>query len=345
MTIVVTGSRRATEQSALISNFGGEPYIVPTVGITVPADDAEVEPLLRALMRGVDYAVFMTATGVRTMMLAAERLGVQDSVLRSLNSSGTTVVARSGKPAGELRRFGVKVDATPPTREEATADGILRLLQARGLTEKSVAILWHGSRNEKVREAILGAGGRDVFEGLSYHYSTVLEPRGADVLGSIGFRYKAPEEEAVIQLIQELVDGSRKIDAITFTSPPAVAGLFEVADEHGLGESLRRVLEVGGHPWDRRVGQARAAEGGGEEEEEQQQVEVTVKKGGDSGSSNSRRIIIVSVGPSTSRELDEHGLHVDVMPDVPAMGAMISALAEHVKSGMRSEGAAGVDRQ
>jgi uroporphyrinogen-III synthase len=295
LTVVVTGSRRAAEQSSLVSNLGGQPYVVPTVGISLPADDSDVEPFLKNLVSqdGVDYAVFMTATGVRAMMLAAGRLGMKDAVLRALNSSRTTIVARSGKPKGELLRTGIKVDASPP-REEATAAGILRLLRARGLAGKRVAILWHGSKGEALREGILAAGGRGVFECLTYHYSTVLEPEGAEVLGSIGFRYKAPDEQAVVQLILEVVERTRRIDAITFTSPPAVANLFEVAAEHGLDERLADALRANSH------------------------------------------VTVVAVGPSTRTELEEHGARVDVMPEVSAMGAMMNALAEHVRKSMGS---------
>ncbi len=292
LTIVVTGSRRAPEQSALVTNLGGTPYVVPTVGISIPRDDSEIEPFLRELVGspGADYAVFMTATGVRAMMLAAERLGLKKAVIEALNSNRTTVVARSGKPRVELARTGIKVDASPP-REEATASGILTLLQARGLAGKRVAIVWHGSKSEALGEGILAAGGRDVFECLTYHYSTVLEPEGAEVLGSIGFRYKAPDEQTVVQLIEEIVGKTRRVDAITFTSPPAVANLFEVAVEHGLEERLKNALR------------------------------------------ERRDIVIVAVGPSTKSELEEHGIRVDVMPEVSAMGAMMNALAEHVKKG------------
>ena len=222
------------------------------------------------------------------MVMAAERLGMKGEVLRALNSDLTTVVARSGKPRGELARTGIKVDASPP-REEATAVGILKLLQAKGVGGKRVAILWHGSMSETLGKGILAAGGRGVFECLTYHYSTVLEPEGAEVLGSIGFRYKAPDEGAVVKLIEEIIDGSRRIDAITFTSPPAVANLFEVAAEHCLEERLGDALK-------RRT-----------------------------------EIAVVAVGPSTRSELEEHGVRVDVMPQVSAMGAMMNALAERVK--------------
>jgi uroporphyrinogen-III synthase len=292
LTIVVTGSRRAPEQSALVTNLGGMPYVVPTVGISIPRDDSEIEPFLKELVgpEGADYAVFMTATGVRAMMLAAERSGMKDAVLRALNSDRTAVIARSGKPRGELARTGIKVDASPP-REEATAAGILKLLRSRGLAGKRVAILWHGSRSDALGRGILAAGGRGVFECLTYHYSTVLEPEGAEVLGSIGFRYKAPDERAVVQLIREVVERTRRIDALTFTSPPAVANLFEVAAEHGLEERLGEALRQRGD------------------------------------------IVVVAVGPSTRTELEEHGARVDVMPEVSAMGAMMNALAEHVKRG------------
>jgi uroporphyrinogen-III synthase len=290
LTIVVTGSRRAPEQSALVTNLGGTPYVVPTVGISIPRDDSEIEPFLRELVGspGADYAVFMTATGVRAMMLAAERLGLKSAVLDALNSEQTTVVARSGKPRGELARTGIKVDASPP-REEATAAGILGLLRGRGVAGKRVAILWHGSKNEALGEGIMAAGGRGVFECLTYHYSTVLEPEGAEILGSIGFRYKAPDERAVVQLIQEVIGKKRRVDAITFTSPPAVANLFEVAAEHGLEEGLKEALR---------------------ERDD---------------------VVIVAVGSSTRGELEEHGVRVDVMPEVSAMGAMMNALADHVK--------------
>jgi uroporphyrinogen-III synthase len=287
LTIVVTGSRRATEQSVLVSNLGGTPYVVPTVGISLPADDSEIEPFLKRLVGGADFAVFMTATGVRAMMNAAERLGVKKAVLDALNSRKTTVVARSGKPRGELSRWGVKVDASPPVGE-ATANGILKLLQGSDLDGKRVAILWHGSMNGTLKDGLLSAGAVDVYECLTYHYSKSLEADGAEVLRSIGFRYKAPDEQAVAQLVEEIIERSRRIDALTFTSPPAVANLFEMAAERGAEGRLVEALGRG-------------------------------------------EIAVVAVGPSTRSELEDgHGVKVDVMPEVSAMGAMMNALADHV---------------
>ncbi|HKT21243.1 MAG TPA: uroporphyrinogen-III synthase, partial [Nitrososphaerales archaeon] len=186
-TIVVTGSRRAVEQSALVSNLGGSPYVVPTVGISIPTTDSEVEPFLRELASPgrMDYAVFMTATGVRTMMLSAERLGLKDEILNSLSGSKTKVVARGGKPRGELAKHAIKVDSSPP-REKATASGIVELLKATGLKGAAVAMIWHGSRDESMVTAIREAGAREVLECVTYRYSRGLGPKEARLLGSMG---------------------------------------------------------------------------------------------------------------------------------------------------------------
>jgi len=245
MTVVVTGSRRAAEQSMLVTNLGGEPYVVPTVGISIPASDDEVKPFLARLTKGgVDYAVFMTATGVRALMLAAERLGMREALVGALNAPKTTVVARSSKPKGELVNQGVEVDATPP-REEATADGIVELLRGHGLEGKTVAILWHGSRNGSTSRQLADSGAKEVIECLSYRYSRGLGAGEAKVLRSMGFRYQAPEEGDVSKLIDEIVSGDRRLDAITFTSPPSVTNLFDAAAERGREGRLKEELNRG----------------------------------------------------------------------------------------------------
>lgn len=243
LTVVVTASRRAGEQAAIVSSLGGEPYVVPTVGIALPAGDAEIGSFLARVTSpaGVDYAVFMTATGVRAMVLAAERSGAKGALLSALNAPRTCVVARSGKPRRELVRQGIKVDASPQAKY-ATALGILRLLEGR-VSGKMVAVLWHGSRNGAISAGLLAAGARDVLECLAYRYSRELLDEGAEVLDSIGFRPSPPRKGDLERLIAEVSDGTRKIDAVTFTSPPAVVNLLEAAAELGLEGSFKKGLK------------------------------------------------------------------------------------------------------
>jgi uroporphyrinogen-III synthase len=284
-TVVITASRRATEQASLVSRLGGSPYVVPTVGISLTPDEGEVERFLRSIIReGVDFAVFMTGPGVQALMLMARKLLVQEALVGTLNSERTTVVARSGKPKEVLVRFGIEVDALPP-RDQATAAGIVALLRERDLSRKRVAILWHGAHTYSMREELLSAGVESVLECSTYAYSHQLDSRGAGVLKDMGFSVVPPSEEAVLRLIGEIIGRERVVDAMTFTSPPAARHFFEVAAQHGMVEDLKLALNEG--------------------------------------------VCIAAVGPSTKVAVEDRGVKVHVVPQLQAMGAMITALAEY----------------
>ncbi len=235
--VVVTASRRAAELSSLIAKMGGEPIVVPTVGITVPTADGEIEPFLREAIKGLDHVVFMTGTGVQMMMRTAERLCLATELKRSLNSPTVTVVARSGKPRAVLAKHGVKTDISP---QEPTTEGVVRLLGPR-VGGKKVGIVWQGSTVSWARERLLRSGASEVRECSPYRYSTEIDETGASVLGSMGFNFRRPNRAAIVDLITSLTSG-RPCDAITFTSPPAVENLLVVAEEEGMRERLLESL-------------------------------------------------------------------------------------------------------
>ncbi len=269
----------------MVSNLGGTPYVVPTVGISLAPNEDQVERFFRTIIDGgVDCAVFMTGPGVHALMLTARRHLMQEALVETLNSERTIVVARSGKPKGALATFGIEVDALPP-RDQATAAGIVALLRVRELSRKKVAILWHGAHSDSVREELLSAGAESVLECSTYAYSHELDGTGADVLKSMGFNVAPPSDDSVLRLIGEIIRRERIVDAITFTSPPAARHLFEIADEHGMEEELRLALNGG--------------------------------------------LCVAAVGPSTKQAVEDRGVHVHVVPQLQAMGAMITALAEY----------------
>jgi uroporphyrinogen-III synthase len=43
-----------------------------------------------------------------------------------------------------------------------------------------------------------------------------------------------------------------------------------------------------------------------------------------------KNVIVVAVGPSTMKAIEENYVHVDVMPDVYKMGAMIKSLSDYL---------------
>jgi len=236
LTVAITGSRRASELAHLISNFGGVPYVAPTVGIEVQEDvDLQVEDLVRRFVAGeFDYAVFMTGPGVYRLISTAQKLGLERELIDILNR--IYIVARSHKPQKILERYGVRVSLVP---SDNTSEGIALEMERLDLHGKGVAILWYGDSHSILRETLEQRGAK-AFEAMAYKYSLELEQRGAEVLAAVGFKYVSPDEKNILQLIDDLVAGT--IHIITFTSPPSARNLFRFAEAHGLDEELRRSL-------------------------------------------------------------------------------------------------------
>jgi len=280
LTVAITGSRRASELAHLITSFGGRPYLAPTVGIEARQDiSKEAEFFINKILEErIDYVVFMTGPGVYSLMSTAKNLGIEKKFAEALQA--TIFIARSLKPKIALANHGVKTDIIP---EENTAEGIVKLLKSFSIAGRNIAVLWHGSYSPLLKNE-LHAVGAQVFESSTYRYSLELKESGVRILEMMGFKYIPPDESKVVKLVEDI--GKRLIDAITFTSPPSVRDLFNIAEAYSLRESLQYHLN--------------------------------------------KEVIVVAVGPSTRKALDENDVHVDVMPDVYKMGAMIKSLSDYL---------------
>ena len=232
LTVAVTASRRALELAHLITNFGGIPYISPTVGIESNMDKSkEAEEFIKKIIEDkLDYVIFMTGPGVYSLMSAAKKIQMENNVIEALKH--TTVVARSLKPKIALANYGIKTDIVPV---ENTAEGIAKLLKSRCIQGKKIGVLWHGSYFPVLRNEMSAAGAK-IFECSTYTYSFDLKESGAKILEEMGFKYVSPDQDKVIKLIEAINKG--EIDAITFTSPPSVRDLFKIAESHRMKEPL-----------------------------------------------------------------------------------------------------------
>lgn len=177
----------------------------------------------------------MTGPGVYSLMSAAKNLGLDEKLVNALQQ--VTIVARSLKSKYALANHGVKTDFIP---EENTAEGIAKLLKNHDMSNKKVAVLWHGSYSPFLRNE-LNRVGAQAFELSVYTYSLMLKESGAKILRAMGFNYKTPNEAKVIELIEEVNKGL--VDAITFTSPPSAHDLFKIAELHHLKDSLQLSLD------------------------------------------------------------------------------------------------------
>lgn len=233
ITVAITSSRRAFELASIVQKFGGVPYIAPTIGITsnvplISECDRFIETINQKKMH---FFIFMTGIAVFNLFQNVEKLHRLDNVVEKLRD--TVVIARSNKPATELRKFGISTNYVPVMN---TLEGVYDMIIKFEVKNKNIGVLWHGDTSNSFKSRLESLGSK-VFEFSSYSYSINLEENNAIMLKEMGYNYLAPSEDKIRKLLEDIMEGA--IDAITFTSPPAVYELFEFAKRNDKLDSLR----------------------------------------------------------------------------------------------------------
>jgi uroporphyrinogen-III synthase len=183
VTVAITSSRRASELASLVRKFGGIPYIAPTIGIrnNNPLSSECIKFIETIRNERMQFFVFMTGVGVFNLFQNIQKLHQLETVIEKLRD--TVVIARSNKPAMELRKFGIRTNLVPDIN---TIEGILNLLGNFDIKNKNIGILWHGDYSHSFREKLKSLGSK-VFEFSSYTYSTSLEKTNAAMLKEMGY--------------------------------------------------------------------------------------------------------------------------------------------------------------
>jgi uroporphyrinogen-III synthase len=182
------------------------------------ADDTELVAATRAVLAApVDLVVATTGVGFRGWVEAAEAWELP--LVEHLRPA--RVLARGPKARGVIRGAGL-VDAWSPA-SESSAEVLAHLLSgAEGpLGGRRIAVQLHGDPLAELRAALTAAG--------------------AEVLPVPVYRWTLPDDLGPVRrLITSVVAGD--VDAVTFTSAPAAAGLLRVAGDLGLREALVSAL-------------------------------------------------------------------------------------------------------
>jgi len=212
--IGVTASRKVDEQIALLERRGAGVEWAPALS-TQPYRIDE-ESLLAAtrdvLARPVDILVATTGVGMAAWFEAAEGWGLRERLVAHLSAS--TVIARGPKTIGALRHRGVRELWSPPSER---LDDVLAHLRSTDLDGKRVVVQEHGQSLSMVAAA--------------------LQRRGANVTVVTVYRIRGAEDpEPVFRLVERIVD--RKVDAVTFTSAPAVGAVMEAAGVTGRRDEV-----------------------------------------------------------------------------------------------------------
>jgi uroporphyrinogen-III synthase len=216
-TVAVTADRRREEQVELLRRRGAEVIEGATVRTEPLSDDA----LLRAAIEAViaeppAVTVVLTGLGVRSLFNAAESMGVGEALHDAINQS--EVYTRGPKATGAAVTAGVEV-------------------------------AWHtvGERSIELRDALTDAARAGtriavVRDGDSDpRLARELAALGADAIDIPVYRWTMPDDLHPAHRLLEAVC-SCSVDAVTFTSSPAVRNLFALADQAGVHQELLAAL-------------------------------------------------------------------------------------------------------
>ena len=198
-------SRMQSEMAGLIERHGGTPYSAPVLQEIYLEDSPEVRQLIQDICaEQVHVVVLLTGVGTQALVETAAAMGVEQEFIQSLNSR--TIIARSPKPGGVLRRHKIHIDVMPP--EPYTSQDLIQAIQDMDLSGKEVAVQAYGGPNNFL--------------------SRSLQEKGANVREVTLYSWGIPEDT--------------QPDAMAFTSGPQVENLLAVASQMGKEESLRESL-------------------------------------------------------------------------------------------------------
>ncbi|HEU5160282.1 MAG TPA: uroporphyrinogen-III synthase [Streptosporangiaceae bacterium] len=217
--IGVTAARRHEELAALLERRGARVVLAPAIRLVPLADDAALLHVTKeCVTEPLDYAVVTTGIGFRAWLETADGWGLHDDLVESLRE--VRILARGPKARGAIRRAGLVEEWSP---ESESCEEVLQHLLKHDLMGRRIAVQLYGEPLPDFTEA--------------------LRLAGADVIEIPVYRWSRTEDSTPLRrLVGQAVAGT--VDAIAFTSAPAVAATLAVAAEDGLEGALVEALRT-----------------------------------------------------------------------------------------------------
>jgi uroporphyrinogen-III synthase len=205
-TVAVTAERRRGEMAALFERRGARVVTAPAISIVPLVDDEALHAATAACIGlAPDLVVVTTGIGFRGWLEAAEGWGLADSLRTVLRTA--RIIARGPKPCGAIRAAGLSEDWAAP---KESSEEILQRLLAEGIAGQRIAVQEHGEPQTE--------------------FVAALRAAGAAVVEVPVYRWELPADVAPVRrLVDQIV--ARQVDAVTFTSAPAVKALLQVAGD------------------------------------------------------------------------------------------------------------------
>ena len=271
--VLVLESRRARELGLIVTSYGGEPLVAPSMREVPIESNAEAVRFIDDLIAGeFDVVILLTGVGSRVLLDIVQRVqGTRKRLIEALKE--TVVVCRGPKPLAVMREIDVPVFLTAP--EPNTWRDLLAALDERK-SELSLDGL-----NVAVQE--YGASNPDLLAGL--------ESRGAKVTPVPVYQWALPEDvEPLRKAARAIAEG--ELDVVLFTTATQAVHLMKVAADLRLADRVLAGLQ---------------------------------------------RMVVGSIGPTTSEELRQRGIPIDLESSHPKMGYLVREAAEQAADVLRAK--------
>ncbi|MCD2194382.1 uroporphyrinogen-III synthase [Actinomycetospora endophytica] len=265
----VTADRRADDQIELLHRRGATTLHGATMRIVPLTDDTELATTTRTLLeKPAAVVVATTGQGFRGWIEVADEWGLGEDLRAVLGDAA--VLARGPKARGAIRGVGLR-EAWAAEATESSPEVLEHLLSGGEgpLAGRRIAVQLHGDPMTS--------------------FLTALREAGADVVEVHVYRWEPPPDLPAVDALIDAIVG-RAVDAVTFTSAPAVEGLLHRAESLGRTEDL-----------------------------------LASFRGGPDGAG----ALACVVGPVTAAPLDRRDVP-SIAPDRFRLGAMVRRLEEHV---------------
>ncbi len=213
-------SRMAKEMSSLITRYGGEPLVAPSMReIPLENNTEALEAGERLIAGQFDLLILLTGVGTRALVEVLKTRHGLDTITAALGR--VTRVARGPKPVAALRELGLTADITVP--EPNTWRDLLQALDDK----KPVAGL-------KVAVQEYGVSNAELLGGLG--------ERGATVTRVPVYRWALPEDvEPLRQVIDAIVQS--KVAVVLVTNAAQIDHVMQVAGQDGKADAVRAALK------------------------------------------------------------------------------------------------------
>lgn len=215
--IGITADRRWKEQAELFRKRGVDVIHGPTMRtLDLSLDETLRRATAELVERPPDYLAISTGMGFRMWLEAAGTWGLAEGLKRGL--ADARILARGAKSSSAVRSAGLDLWWRAPNE---TMDEVVDRLVDEPLDGSRVAV------------QLFDPGG---------HPSTErLRAAAGELVELPVYRWNLPEDvTAARRLIDATVEG--ELDAVTFTSQPAVRYLFRIAESAGRADAVRGAL-------------------------------------------------------------------------------------------------------